>query len=171
MIATSSMSFAEFEQLPDAPGKRELIDGELIELPPARLSHNTLAHNFHRLLLQALNVPSIWIEMGYRIRGGWFQPDVSISYPEQQIANDYYIGAPLLAIEILSPSNTAGQLDRKLALYFEEGAGEVWVINPQHRTMTVYQRTETAVSMITVHDRYTSQLLGITVELSNLLPR
>jgi Uma2 family endonuclease len=120
MIATSSMSFAEFEQLPDAPGKRELIDGELIELPPARLSHNTLAHKFHSLLVSALSERSVWIEMGYRIGGGWFQPDVSISYPEQQVANDYFVGAPLLALEILSPSNTAAQLDRKLALYFEE---------------------------------------------------
>jgi Uma2 family endonuclease len=123
MIATSSMSFAEFEQLPDAPGKRELIDGELT---PARLSHNTLAHKFQSLLVHALNGRSVWIEMGYRIGGGWFQPDVSISYPEQQVANDYYIGAPLLAVEILSPSSTAAQLDRKLTLYFEEGAGEVW---------------------------------------------
>jgi len=30
MSATALHTFAEFEQLPDAPGKRELIDGELI---------------------------------------------------------------------------------------------------------------------------------------------
>jgi Uma2 family endonuclease len=123
------------------------------------------------LLTGSLSTHSVWIEMGYRIGEGWFQPDVSISHPEQQVANDYYSGAPLLAIEILSPGNTAAQPDRKLALYFEDGAAEVWVVNPPHRTMTVYQRTQTAVSMITVQNLYTSQLLGVAVELSNLFPR
>jgi hypothetical protein len=45
------------------------------------------------------------------------------------------------------------------------------VVNPPHRTMTVYQRTQTTVSMTTVQDRYTSQLIGVTVELSNLFPQ
>jgi len=31
---TKLLTFEEFEQLPDAPGKRELLDGELIEWPP-----------------------------------------------------------------------------------------------------------------------------------------
>ena len=33
------MTFREFAQLPNAPGKRELLDGELIELPPPKLRH------------------------------------------------------------------------------------------------------------------------------------
>ena len=38
------MTFEEFERLPDQPGKRELLEGELSELPPAELEHNNIAH-------------------------------------------------------------------------------------------------------------------------------
>jgi Uma2 family endonuclease len=30
-------------------------------------------------------------------------------------------------VEILSPSNTAGEIEEKIALYFESGAREVWI--------------------------------------------
>ena len=35
-VSTSLLTFEEFEQLPDDPGKLELLDGELIRLPPAK---------------------------------------------------------------------------------------------------------------------------------------
>jgi Uma2 family endonuclease len=36
-------------------------------------------------------------------------------------------GAPEICVEILSPSNTAREIDEKIALYFEAGACEVWI--------------------------------------------
>jgi hypothetical protein len=35
--------------------------------------------------------------------------------------------APVICIEILSPSNTAGEIRENIALYFEAGACEVWI--------------------------------------------
>jgi len=35
--------------------------------------------------------------------------------------------APEICVEILSPSNTAGEIGEKIALYFEAGAREVWI--------------------------------------------
>jgi Uma2 family endonuclease len=40
---TASLTFAEFEKLPDAPGKRELVQGELVEMPPPHYRHRTTA--------------------------------------------------------------------------------------------------------------------------------
>jgi Uma2 family endonuclease len=34
------LTFEEFEQLPDRPGKDELLRGELIQMPPGKLRHN-----------------------------------------------------------------------------------------------------------------------------------
>ena len=39
-------------------------------------------------------------------------------------------GAPALAIEVASESNTAAQLDLKMELYFAHGAEEVWIVYP-----------------------------------------
>jgi Uma2 family endonuclease len=36
----------QFVALPDEPGKRELLDGELITLPPVEEHHNQIAIRF-----------------------------------------------------------------------------------------------------------------------------
>jgi Uma2 family endonuclease len=37
--------------------------------------------------------------------------------------------APEICVEILSPSNTAAEVDQKRAVYFDAGAAEVWIWN------------------------------------------
>lgn len=144
------LTFEEFEQLPDRPGKRELLRGELIELPPARYRHNLLAHRIQeavRAALQAAHsraeaaeVGEAYHEMGYQLGGhSYVQPDVSVLHADQKVsANDYLQDAPALAIEVISPSNTARQITRKIELYFEFGALEVWVFRPKTRRVAVH---------------------------------
>ena len=48
------LTFEEFEQLPDQPGKQELIRGELIEMPPADLKHNRISHRIYKRLDTAI---------------------------------------------------------------------------------------------------------------------
>jgi len=40
-VTSSLLTFEEFQRLPihEEPGKRELLDGELIEMPPGDLEH------------------------------------------------------------------------------------------------------------------------------------
>lgn len=57
-------------------------------------------------------------EMGYQLGSdGWLRPDVSITHAGQQ-AGRYYEGAPAIAIEIVSASNTAEEMESKIRLYF-----------------------------------------------------
>jgi Uma2 family endonuclease len=46
--------------------------------------------------------------------------------------------APDLAVEVLSESNTAAEMDRKLHDYFRAGTRLVWFVDPEKRTVTVY---------------------------------
>ena len=45
----------------------------------------------------------------------------------------------MLAVEILSPSDTQETIDEKLAVSIESGVALVWVVNPRFRTVTVYR--------------------------------
>ncbi len=45
---------------------------------------------------------------------------------------------PDLAVEILSPSNTRGEMKRKVKEYFAGGVRLVWIIHPRKRTAEVY---------------------------------
>lgn len=46
--------------------------------------------------------------------------------------------APDLAVEVLSPSNTTAEMEKKLIEYFATGAKLVWHIEPELRTARVY---------------------------------
>ncbi len=152
----------EFLNLPEAPEKQELLDGELIELPPAKLSHSAIAKRLMALLRTALDESRLWIDAGYRLRSGrWLIPDVSVTWPDQRVENDYFQGSPMLAVEIVSRGNTAESLDRKVGAYLEDGAAEVWIVYPRTGTMMVFRSDATL--RIAADAEYHSDRIGVTV--------
>lgn len=144
---TGLLTFEEFEHLPDAPGKRELLDGELIELQPPKLLHTLVQHNIAEALRQYAVGRGllVFVEAGFRMgarHSEWLEPDVSVVSQEQKERadpNGYLENSPLTAVEVISPANTAETVERKLAKYFENGAGEVWVAYPKTRRIWRYQ--------------------------------
>jgi Uma2 family endonuclease len=64
----------------------------------------------------------------------WDRLPVPGEYPREPIGGL----APDLAVEILSPSNTRGEMKRKVREYFLAGVRLVWLIDPPKRTVTVH---------------------------------
>ena len=135
-LTTNLMTFEEFERLPDEPGKRELLDGELIEMPPADWEHTEFSKLIYHLFLAALEAAhargeatklgEAFLEAGYKLAARQYvQPDVSITHAAQTHGT-YWNGAPAIAIEVISDSNTQRQMEKKPELYFRHGALEVW---------------------------------------------
>jgi Uma2 family endonuclease len=146
MGTTTLLSFEEFERLPDEPGKVELLDGELIQLPPAKLKHMEVTRRLNALLMRAVakagtsaRLGEVYFETGYKFSSRrWLQPDVSIPYGDQP-RGDYFESAPALAVEVISESNTAAQMDRKMKIYLSNGGVEVWLVYPDTRRVWVYR--------------------------------
>ncbi|HEV2690293.1 MAG TPA: Uma2 family endonuclease [Bryobacteraceae bacterium] len=145
---TKLLTFEEFERLPDQPGKRELLEGDLIELPPAEFEHNRIAHQIYEMLKaaviavhargEAAELGDVYHEMGYKLaKDAYLQPDVSVTHRAQDVSK-YLSGAPAIAIEVVSPSNTAVEMEAKTALYFRYGAREVWRIYRKTRHVVVH---------------------------------
>jgi Uma2 family endonuclease len=156
------LSEEEFLHLPESPGKQELMEGELVELPPATYSHNELIKRIYALMRTVLDESQIWIENGYRLsRGTWLQPDVSVTWPDQRIEDDWHQSAPMIAIEIASRGNTPDQLEKKRLLYLEAGAAEVWLIYPKTRSMLV-SRQDGTLSVRPDAD-YHCESIGVTL--------
>ena len=167
MSASTQTTWEEFLNLPDAPGKQELLDGELIVLPPAKLVHMQITMDLFLMLVAALSKSRVRIETGYQLRSGWLQPDVSVIWPDQPVENGWTQGAPMVAVEIVSPASTAAEIDRKISTYLEEGGAEVWVIYPATHRMNVF-RKETWES---VTESYHCALQNLVVDLKALLSR
>ena len=149
MGISTLLTFEEFERLPDSPGKRELLDGELLEMPPAKKRHAKIQRRIDRRLSPYVlerGLGEVYIEAGFKLgERHWVQPDVSFVSTTQDDAGDpeeYFEGAPRLAIEVISKANTAESVDRKIARYFEYGCEEVWVFYPKTRRAWVYRRND-----------------------------
>ena len=50
----------------------------------------------------------------------------------------YCLGAPDLAVEVVSPSNRIHEIEKKVGEYFAAGGRAVWVVKPKRRTITIY---------------------------------
>ncbi|MDR2471624.1 MAG: Uma2 family endonuclease, partial [Treponema sp.] len=67
------------------------------------------------------------------------QPDIVVICDEAKKGYEGCRGAPELAVEILSPSNTAIEMERKLNLYREAEIGEYWIADPKNKHIRVYR--------------------------------
>jgi Uma2 family endonuclease len=66
------------------------------------------------------------------------QPDISVICEKEKRGKEGCRGAPDLVGEILSPSNTAIEMQRKFNVYREAGVREYWVLDNEDKTLTVY---------------------------------
>jgi len=66
------------------------------------------------------------------------QPDISVVCAGEKRGKEGCRGAPDLVAEILSPSNSAIEMQRKLNLYRDAGVREYWVVDGEHKTLNVY---------------------------------
>jgi Uma2 family endonuclease len=147
MGTTTLLSFEDFEQLPSEPGNTELLDGELIQLPPAKRRHVKLAHRMRDRLDSLLKkdgaaeVGEVDLGMGYKFGvRSWLRPDVSVEHVDQA-GDDYFENSPMIAIEIVSEFDLAVQMDRKIKTYLSNGGHEVWVVYPKTKCVWVYRET------------------------------
>ena len=69
-------------------------------------------------------------------------PDLSVICDKTKLGENKYVGSPELIIEILSPSNQAHDLVKKLNLYMQSGVKEYWIVNPLLNTVQIYGLNE-----------------------------
>ena len=66
------------------------------------------------------------------------QPDIMVICDKNKIGDEGCRGAPDLVVEILSPSNTASEMERKRKLYLRAGVREYWVVDTEDNSITAY---------------------------------
>jgi Uma2 family endonuclease len=59
--------------------------------------------------------------------------------PKTKPKEAFWPGAPDLAVEVLSPGDTTGEVDEKIEEWLTAGCAAVWVVDPKLQTMTIYQ--------------------------------
>ena len=142
--------FLEWVQRPENADKWfELVRGEVIELPAPTKIHGVVAANAVRILGNYTFQQKRWYvtsnDSGVilerdpdTVRG----PDVAV-YDDakswSELHPKYGEVPPRLAVEVLSPSDRAARVTRKISDYLRTGVKMVWLIDPEAKTVTVYQ--------------------------------
>jgi Uma2 family endonuclease len=132
--------------MPDDGTRHELIKGELLTMPVPKPIHGAVTMNLSALLYmhnKANNLGRVFSECGFQLESGpdtVLGPDIAFISRDRIPADDdrFYRDAPDVAVEVLSPSDRRGKVERKPALWLELGARSVWNVNPQKRTVEVF---------------------------------
>jgi len=128
----------------------EVVNGEVIEMSPTGLLHNAIVMNIYDILKAFVKKHRLGYVGGdgmiYLLQMGETGvqearvPDVSFFRRGKFPRFDYnkpVPGAPDLAVEVISPSESAEAVQDKLRSYFAHGTEQVWLVYPQ--TQIVYQ--------------------------------
>ena len=144
--SSMSMTVEEFlaSSLPD--GKAELVRGELRVPPPPGAPHGTAAinlvvmlanhvraHGLGRVFGDSFGYELVRLPRTVRVPDGSFVRAERL--PPEGIGPGLLKFARDLAIEVLSPSETASELEEKLDDYLFSGTPLIWVVDPVRRTV------------------------------------
>jgi Uma2 family endonuclease len=142
MQASAAISVEQYLANPDF-ARAEYLAGELIPKPMGNKDHNRLQVRLAMQLEQFAAARALYVgselhsrllvdgETVFRI------PDIGLTTESSFDERGYHLGAPLLAIEILSPEDTLGKLLAKAQEYFSNGAKLVWLVNPSECNVMV----------------------------------
>lgn len=144
--AERSITLEEFLALNEDGYRHEVSRGRLIREPQPGDQHGQICAEIAGILRDYLKQNPIGrIRVGsgvllstepLTVRG----PDVAfVSTSRLQYGADLFLkGAPDLAVEVVSPSNTAAELLEKISEYFAAGAKIVWVVYPRTQSIAVH---------------------------------
>jgi Uma2 family endonuclease len=149
-VAQTRITAEQFARLPEPldGSKQELVKGVIITMPPPGGRHGACFAKIARVLGNHVdsgqlghvtsNDTGFILERGPdTVRG----PDVSFwsraRLPE--LSDEYVAIAPDLAIEVISPGDHFGRVQKKIAQYQQAGVVTTWIVDPDDRSVTVYR--------------------------------
>jgi Uma2 family endonuclease len=175
-----NFTYADYKAWELKPGERfELIYGEAYAMAAPNLEHQSisaiLSGEFYTFLKDK---PCRYFAAPVDVRLFYeadesddtvVQPDLIVVCNPMKLGEEGCRGAPDIVIEILSPSNTAIEMERKLNLYWESGVKEYWIVDPQQKQIIAYRMQDGRYVMqaYQLQDAITSAVLpGLTIPLS-----
>ena len=169
------------EQLLELPGlgRCELLRGELVMMTPAGAEHGGIAADVAAALgtfVKRHRLGRVFgAETGFQIARDpdtVRAPDAAFVRAERigpLLSRGFFQGAPDLAVEVVSPNDRASEVLAKVQDWLDAGSRQVWVIDPQTRTVTVYRsRREISVLQASETLRAEDLLPGFTLPLAEV---
>ncbi len=139
----------ELQSLPDNGFMYEVVDGELVMSPKNKFDHENICAALLTAMRTFVKAQKLGVVLGSSA-GYWMfnrncrAPDISFIPKERLLrlgfsprSRKFFPGAPDLAVEVLSPSNTRAEIDARLRDFFASGTQITWIIDPDTESAEV----------------------------------
>jgi Uma2 family endonuclease len=146
--ATTLLTAEEFWHLPDNGKRSELVRGEVVETMPTNGEHGAIVGMFIFFLIQwtrATGAGVVGTETGFILD---HDPDIvrapdvhfvrASRLPAGRPSMRFYDFAPDLAVEVISPSETAEEVQEKVRDYLAAGSSLVVLVYPRARLLIAH---------------------------------
>ncbi len=144
------MTLEEYASLPELEDGYtcELVRGMVVREPGPSWSHRLLQFKLGRCLhawIEEAGQGEVGLEGDCILSenpGTVRIPDVAVLLRRRSTDNEpggWVRGAPDIAVEVLSPSNTPRQMRERMDDYFGAGALRVWIVDPTAQTVVIHR--------------------------------
>jgi Uma2 family endonuclease len=171
MATQTALTLDQFLALPETEDGThyELSEGELITLPAPGYRHGAIISKAVQILAAALG-PKKYIvvcgDAGFLLKADPHSAtvrgtDVAVNKRETigTIPETGYLAqAPLVAVEVVSPGNSATDLERKVSQYLSAGSMEVWLLYPDTQRLHVYLQGTREIKIYQAGESFASVL-------------
>jgi Uma2 family endonuclease len=148
-LPAGPLTVADLEAFPDDGHRYELLDGVLVVTPAPGFSHQMVVMQLSRRLDETAPPALAVLPAPFAVH-----PDAADGRPESEqsteLQPDVLVadlaaftpkdlpGAPLLAVEVLSPSTQLFDRNLKKAAYERMGAAHFWLVDPREPELYAY---------------------------------
>ena len=127
----------------DEETKAELIDGEIIIMPPATILHSRTSGvvlSLMKLFVEAQGLGEVFGDAGMHLGEQRYVPDVAFvaSAHAERVQETHIAGAADLVVEVISPSTAGRDWGSKMRDYEQYGVQEYWLLNPVVEQISAY---------------------------------
>jgi Uma2 family endonuclease len=146
--STHLITYEESLTMPES-NLEEVIDGELFTMPPATVNHSLLIRWLQRIFDRQMQsrLDITWgtgfllkrEPLRYRIPDIAIVDRIAFRNDARATSDPYSRVVPELVIEVISPANRKGAVQRLLQNYAEFGIPEVLLFHPENRTYESYR--------------------------------
>jgi Uma2 family endonuclease len=173
---STKLTYEDYAAIPDDGRRHEILDGEHYV--------NPAPSSYHQIVLTNLLVPLVLYAEEHQLGRvlpspigvvladhDIVQPDIVFIRAERAhiVEHKYIVGAPDLAVEILSDSNRRYDVRIKYDRYQRGGVREYWIVDPDELGIRVFRRAGDKFQPAEVGDTITTPLLpGFALPLSRI---
>ncbi|MDA0807491.1 MAG: Uma2 family endonuclease [Planctomycetota bacterium] len=156
----------------------ELIQGEIRRMSPAGSEHGWVVMNVAGPMMVYVKEKKLGYtfgaETGFIIERSpdtVRAPDVAFVAADrvtERLPTQFFPGPPDLAVEVLSPSDSASEVQEKAEAWLNSGCREVWLIDPRRKSATRLTPAKDSIIQQSVETLTTDLLPGFSLAVAEL---